>query len=221
MLSLIRNPAIIGRTRYGSQSEGRHRRFTPDGPRTLTDADVRPDGRPKVVFNPAESIIDAEAGFEPLVAPAAFDAANKLAANRGACQRGIPRSRDPARYPLSSRIYDLTNGCGHPMYGLTSGKRRIYVCGRYLKTAGSQCAHNPADGEATLVFVLGLLRQRVLAGGQRAAIRERLIAFARAEHERRPDRSAKLDHIRTELQAAEPELATISANLARAADEDA
>jgi hypothetical protein len=36
------------------------------------------------------------------------------------------RRKDPARYPLSSRIWDMSDGCGHPMYALTSGKRTLY-----------------------------------------------------------------------------------------------
>lgn len=72
VLSLIRNWAINAQTRYGVQSEGAHRRLSAEGPRLLTPADYRADGKVKVIRNPDALVIQRPAGYEPLVDPKLF-----------------------------------------------------------------------------------------------------------------------------------------------------
>jgi hypothetical protein len=155
--ALLRNHAIIGYQRYGVQAEGHHRRLGADGPRLLGDADQR-DGRPKVVENHAELVIRSPLpAFAPVVKEAVFDAAQAVLDRRGKSQRGIAKTRDVGRYPLSTRVYDMA--CGSPMWARTSGERRLYTCGKYINSSGKQCEHNQVDAEATLAFVLQTLRQ--------------------------------------------------------------
>ena len=69
------------------------------------------------------------------------------------------RVKDPAKYPLSCRVIDMTDGCGSIMYGRTSGQRRLYVCGRY-SAPNAQCNNNNnVDDEAMLALTLATIRQ--------------------------------------------------------------
>jgi len=109
-------------------------------------------------------------GMAPLVEEARFQEMNRKIERRGRTQRGVPRSKDPARYPLSCRIVDLTDGCGAMMHG----QRPIYVCGRYMRTEGDECENNAVDGEALLRFTLKTLRQLVDRHGNRDKLRQLL-----------------------------------------------
>jgi DNA invertase Pin-like site-specific DNA recombinase len=151
--ALLSNRAIVAVKQYGVQSEGAHRRLGPDGrPRLLDEADEC-DGKFKAVNNPADNVIRSPmGGFAPPVDRGVFDAAQAVLAGRGKSQRGIAKTRDPGRYPLSTRVYDLA--CGYPMWASTSGQRRVYTCGKYVNTSGRCCAHNRVDAEATLLFAL-------------------------------------------------------------------
>src|SRR5207342_3387915 len=97
---------------------------------------------------------------------------------RGQSQRGIPRAKDPARYPLACRLVDLTDGCGSVLYGRTTHDRAIYTCGRYMRTAGAECESNQVDAEATLRFTLKTLRQFVDLNGRRGKLRQKLLERA-------------------------------------------
>lgn len=153
--ALLRNTTIVGELRYGVQSEGHHRRLGENGPRLLEDHD-QPDEKPKMVYNPQDLIIRSSLpGFTPPVSNEVFDSAQAVLDERGKHQRGISKAKDPGRYPLSTRVYDMN--CGYPMYARTSGERRLYTCGRYINTYGDQCDHNQVDAEAALEFVLGVL----------------------------------------------------------------
>ena len=48
------------------------------------------------------------------------------------------------------------------MYGVTSGRRPVYRCGQYMRTAGSECPQNTTDGETLLGFVLDCWERRRL-----------------------------------------------------------
>jgi len=50
---LIENRAIIGELEFGKEALGAHRRYSPEGPRLLTDADRGADGKPKQITNTA------------------------------------------------------------------------------------------------------------------------------------------------------------------------
>jgi recombinase-like zinc beta ribbon protein len=185
----------------------------------LEDADRRADGKARTVKNPGDLIIETSAGFKPEADLGLFEKCQLIAEERGNCQRGIPRSRDPGRYPLALRIVDLTDGCGHPMYAKTSGNRRLYVCGRYLKSSGLQCEHNYVDGEAALAYVLSQLRQYVWCEGGRDALRSALMKIAQQECESQPRRREEdARTVESRLESLRREEATITRNLARASD---
>jgi DNA invertase Pin-like site-specific DNA recombinase len=221
VLTLIRNSAIIGMQSYGAQSEGSHRRVGEKGPRLLGADDTREDGMtPKVVQNEANFIISRKTGFAPSVDENLFHACQRQLKHRGRNQRGICRRRDPARYPLAMRIWDMTEGCGHPMYARTSGDRVVYVCGRYEKTAGAECAHNSVDGDAALGFTISVLTQQIDRLGGRDALRAQLLELAAADDP--PQREDVQNEIRIQkrrLAEAEVDLELIRRNFARARDD--
>ncbi len=223
VISLIRNRTIIGLNRYGVQSQGKFRRLGKIGPRLLEDQDVREDGQPKVVANPESLVITQPTGFGPAADVKLFDACQDLLEKRGRSQRGISRRKDPARYPLALHVWDMTNGCGHPMYARTSGSRPLYVCGRYMKTDGAECDHNAVDGEAALAFILSVFQQRIEQFGGREALRNRLMRMAAAPHVETSDTLAQkeLHRVQQQLVEAEEELKVIGRNMARARNNEA
>ena len=101
--ALLRNTSVIGVQRYGLQSEGHHRRLGENGPRLLEDHDQQ-DDKPKVVYNPEELIIRSSLpGFDPLVRPDDFTAAQNVLNERGKHQRGISKTKDPGDGPIQRR----------------------------------------------------------------------------------------------------------------------
>jgi len=175
VLDLCRNPAIIGVLEQIRRSEGRYRRHAASGWRSLTDGDRSEDKkRPKMISNPAEVRIKANAGFEALYDRESWSEIQQELDRRGASQRGIPRTKDPAKYPLACRVIDMTDGCGSVMYGRTSGKRALYTCGRYMRTAGAECENNQVDAEALHRLVLGWLRQCAALGMRRSRLADLL-----------------------------------------------
>jgi hypothetical protein len=175
VLDLCRNPAIMGVLELIRRSEGRYRRHGESGWRSLTDDDRAGDNnRAKMISNPVEVRIKADAGFGALYDEARWLAIQHDLDRRGASQRGIPRARDPQKYPLACRVIDMTDGCGSIMYGRTSGKRALYTCGRYMRTAGTECENNQVDAEALNRLVLSCLRQCAALGMQRTRLTELL-----------------------------------------------
>ena len=80
---------------------------------------------------------------------------------------GGRKPNNPDRYPLSTRIIDLTDGCGSTLHGRKSGERLIYGCGRYVNSGGAECHHNTVDADAMLKHVLDALVECVTkAGGE-------------------------------------------------------
>jgi Recombinase len=217
ILALIRNQAIIGMQSYGVQSEGLFRRFGKEGPRLLDNSDIEQD-KPKVIQNPSEVVMRYPSGVAACADKDLFDDCGKLLAVRGKSQRGISRRRDPARYPLAMKIFDMTGGCGHPVYALTSGNRPLYKCGRYLKTAGAECKHNTVDGEAALAFLVNVLRQQVDLLGGRDELRRRLTKLVEASQRAVPDEDegGAIRQLQHRLLNAEAELNLVARNLARA-----
>ena len=179
VLELLRNRAILGEQTYGTRAEGEHRRLGGDGPRLLNEGDRKPDGLPRLVYNPTELIITAETGFGTQCDLDKWDAVQERLNRRAKCQQGIPRVRDPARYPLSTRVLDLTENCGSIMYARTSGQRRQYLCGRYLRTCGAECENNAVDAEALLKMTLATIGQVLLRPSLRERLRERLELLAK------------------------------------------
>jgi len=148
--------------------------------------------------------------------PELFDTCQALRAHN---RRGIRRSSDPGRYPLSTRVFDLTPNCGAVLYGRMARQRPVYECSRYMRSAGRQCWHNTVDGEAALAFVLDVLRQQVQLCGGREALRRRLEQLAAVPS------AAPVNPLAAERRLAEQRLAevegelrTIQRNLALAAN---
>ena len=189
-------------------SVGVHRRFSPDGPRNLDDDnDRREDGEAKFTLNPDSQIIVRPTGYNPEANLELFDKCRQLTEERGRSQRGIPRGVNLDRYPLSTLIHDITDGCGAVLFGHKAEHKLEYECSRYRQSSGRECQRHVVDAEASLRFVLGLLRQRIKMGGGREAIRERVRQIADIEELQRP-------HIlEEELQLAEQRLGRLEAEL--------
>ena len=158
----------------GKRLDGAHRRLSPDGPRLLNDNDRTPEGIPRVVMNDIENTIIGKTGVEPRYDEIKWLEVQAQIKVRGKCQRGIPRAKDRGKYPLATRIIDLTDGCGSIMYGKTNGKKRLYTCGRYMASAGAECEHNSVDAEALLNFVLKSIQLLVQKIGTRDNLLRRL-----------------------------------------------
>ncbi len=151
---LCMNRAILGLLDYGRRSEGKHRRLGKDGARLLEDSDRNGQKKPKVIMNNPSLIITSRLPAEPQFDPGRWEKIQAETQKRSKVQRGIPRTRDPARYPLSCRVIDLSDGCLSVMYGHTHGKRLVYTCGKYMATGGAERENNTVDAEAMLRFTL-------------------------------------------------------------------
>ena len=178
---LCNNRAILGIQDYGRRSEGAHRRLGIAGPRLLGGEDRDAADRPKVVMNDPSVRIAAPLGIEPLYESDRWERLQEMSARRGSSQRGVPRAKDPSRYPLSTRLVDMTGGCGSILYGLTNGGRPLYKCGLYMRTAGAECESNAVDGEAMLRFTLKTLAELVDRQGHRDRLRELVAERARRD----------------------------------------
>ena len=206
VLDLCRNPAIIGVLEQIRRSEGTYRRHAESGWRSLTDGDRAEDKkRPKMISNPADVRIKADAGFEALYDRERWAEIQQELDRRSASQRGIPRAKDPAKYPFACRVIDMTDGCGSVMYGRTSGKRAMYTCGRYMRTAGAECENNQVDAEALHRMALSWLRQFAALGTRRNQIVDLLkkraaeAAAAKQEDVAAVDELARLRRARHQL----------------------
>ncbi len=204
---LIENAAIIGMSTYGKTSCGEHRRFSPQGPRTLEPSDRRDDDQVKRCRNDPQQAIVVPTGYESSVDPDLFEKCQQLTEQRGKSQRGIPRSRDLTRYPLSSRICDLTDDCGAVLFGRKENDRLKYECSRYRQSGGRECHRHVVDAEASLRFVLHFLRTKLGAAGGREALRAKIEKLAEAEINRRPIAEEE------ELRFAERRLYTLQSDL--------
>jgi hypothetical protein len=175
------DPINVGLQEYGRRSEGAHRRVGVEGPRLLTDTDRDVQDQPRTVMNDASTRTTAPTGMAPILDATRFAELNRQIEARGRNQRGIPRAKDPARYPLSCRLMDLTDGCGALFYGRMHGQRPIYVCGRYMRTDGCECENNAVDGEAMLRFILKTLRQLAERHDNRERLQQLLLARAQQD----------------------------------------
>jgi DNA invertase Pin-like site-specific DNA recombinase len=213
---LIENRAIIGEVEFGKNSTGAHRRLSAQGPRLLTDAERDETGRPrKTKSDPVDRIV-APGGSEAAVSRDLFEACQQQRRERGASQRGIRRS-SPAEYPLSTRIYDWSQGCQSLMYGDKKRGRRRYVCSKYLESKCKECHHHFVDADAALRFSLAVLRQRVVQLGGRVEVRKRLTKLAMTEGGApASNRQREIALAEQRVQNLEQELKVISKNLARA-----
>jgi hypothetical protein len=180
VLELCRNKAILGIVELGRRSEGVHRRVSKDGPRLLTDQDrdSRKKNKPKRIQNSSDNILSNSMGFESRYDSAKWAEIAEQLHDRGKNQRGVPRAKNPARYPLATRVVDLTDGCGALMYGQPSGERKRYTCGRYMRSCSSECYNNTVDAEALLRFTIATLQQYAVLAGGHEQIRRQLEELA-------------------------------------------
>lgn len=219
---LVRNKAIIGLCVRGKTSSGKHRRFAPDGPRMLEEPDRYGDGGAKKIIVPEGGQVVAAAGYDSLVDHELFRKCENLGEQRGRSLRGIPRAHDPAKYPLSTRIVDVTDDCGATLYGREEFGRRKYECSRYRQSGGRDCARNVIDAENALEFVLQFLRQRTGLAGGRQQLRHRLLAIAQSQELAAPPVQVDERQLTEErIGVLQQELSVIERNLARANSDEA
>jgi hypothetical protein len=148
------------------------------GSRLLEERDRNAAGEARVVFNEPALLVRRRVA-QPQLDPQKWQEIQRLMEERGQVQRGIPRVKDPARYPLACRLVDLTGGCGSILYARTNQGRPVYTCARYMRSSGSECHSNQVDAEAMLRFVLKTLRQLVDRHGNREKLRQKLLVRAR------------------------------------------
>lgn len=219
---LCSNPLIAGIKQYAKRSMGRYRRVGPDGPRELTEADRGPSDQPRTLENPLELRVRADSGGEAFVDAATWDALQPKGRTQEEGRRaGGRKPNNPDRYPLSTRIIDLTDGCGSALHGRKSGERLIYGCGRYVNSGGAECHHNTVDADAMLKLVLDALVECVTKAGGREAIRERLLAKARAEAggEAPDEEHAALPLLRHRIEELDQDLGTARQRMAKEKDD--
>jgi predicted site-specific integrase-resolvase len=214
---LCSNPIIAGIKEYGRRSEGRYRRLGVGGPRELDEHDLRPDGQPKLLENPEEVRVRAASGGQAKFDPERWQALQpkKVPADELRRQNGR-KATNPDRYPLSTRVVDLTEGCGSVMHGIPIGDRLKYVCGRYYNSGYTQCHHNTVEATPLATMLVDALVELVSKAGGRDAIRERLLtkAHAEAEHDAVPEEAAALGHLRKQLTALNDDIATAERRMA-------
>lgn len=175
---LCRNPIIVGIQQYGRRSEGSIRRLGPDGPRLLDETDRTQVGEPRIILNEPSLIIQKQIGESKFETQRWLSIQEQMN-QRGQVQKGIPRVKDPARYPLACRLVDLTNCCGAILYARTNQGRAVYTCGRYMRTSGAECESNQIDGEAMLRFVVKTIQQLVDRHGNHDKLRQKLLERAK------------------------------------------
>ncbi len=192
--NIARNPLLRAMMTYGRRSMGDQLRFTPEGPRVLSEQDYRSDGQPKFIVNSRPTQIVAAGRFEPIVDAAKHDQLLRELERRSGSQRGKPRSRTPEKNPLGSRLFDL--GCGWPMYRQPYGDGFRYLCGLYQQSHGAECRHNHVDGLLATGFLLGCIRQRLLTPHFRLKLERRLRELAeRDRSSERHDRDIKAKRV--------------------------
>jgi len=177
--ALCRNRAILGLLDYGRRSEGKVRRLGKDGPRVLEETDRDSRTKPRRITNDPSLVVTGALPGEAMFDADRWQAIQEDTRSRARSQVGIPRTRDYAKSPLSCRLIDLTDNCNSTMYSRSSGKRRLYVCGRYTKSGGAECNNNAVDAEAALKFTLGTLLEVVDRLGSHDKLRAKLLDRAR------------------------------------------
>jgi Resolvase, N terminal domain len=211
--AVARNPLLRAVVEYGRRSMGDVLRFSPQGPRELEEGDLRADGKARVVSNPESVCVKAAARFDALVEPERHARLLAKLDERGGTQRGKPRAQDPARNPLGGLIFDM--GCGWPLYRQPIKDSFNYTCGLYQQSHGAQCKHNHVDGVLATRFLLGCVRQRVLAPELNRELEGRVRAIAERE-KAQPRGDADLAGRRTELAALRAKRERAGQNLALA-----
>jgi hypothetical protein len=180
ILAIARNPLLRGVVEHGRRSMGDKLRFSPDGPRELDEtADLRADGKGKVVTNPDAIRIKAPASFAPLVDMERHERLLQELDKRAGTQRDKPRSSDRGPNPLSRRIFDMA--CGWKMSRQPYQTSFRYLCGLYQQSHGARCGHHHVDGLLATRCLLGCIRQRIVSKPTLRKLEERIRAIAERE----------------------------------------
>ncbi len=220
---LCSNPIISGIKEYGRRSEGRYRRVGPGGPRELDEHDLRPDGQPKLLENPEEVRVRSSSGGKAYFVAERWRAIQPKKGDdlTEVRRRSGRKATNPERYPLSTRVIDLTDGCGSVMHGITYGKTPKYVCGRYYNSGYTECSHNSVVASPLATMLVDALVELVNKAGGREAIRERLLEKARAEAEAdtAPKESHELALLRRRLTEIDGDIATAERRMATERDD--
>ncbi len=216
--NIARNDLLVGVATYGRRSMGDQLRFSPEGPREVTDDEFLANGKPKVVRNPPDQVIKTTTRFEALVEPTKHRELLAELDRRAGSQRGKPRSRDAANNPLGCRIFDMN--CTWPMYRAPYNGTFHYKCGLYQQSHAAQCHHNHVNGPKAVRFVLGAIRQRLLSQGGLEKLQTKLRALANAEQERQVDETIPALKQKNELVLIQSKVATVQRNLALAESPD-
>lgn len=214
---LCTNPIIAGIKEYGRRSEGRYRRVGVGGPRELEEHDLRPDGQPKLLENPEDVRVRAASGGEAKFDPERWQALQPKKTSIDEVRRkNGQKANNSERYPLSTRVIDLTDGCGSVMHGIPAADKLKYACGRYYNSGYTECNHNWVEATAVTTMLIDALVELVKKAGGREAIRDRLLAKARAEaeHNDAPAESAVLGQLRKRLADLEDDIATAERRMA-------
>ena len=179
---LCSNPIIAGIKEYGRRSEGRYRRVGADGPRPLNEDDLRPDGQPKLLENPEEVRVRGTSGGKAFIDAERWRALQpKKEPLADVRRKNGQKATNPDRYPLATRVIDLTEGCGSVMHGVPYGMKLKYVCGRYCNSGYTECHHNTVEAAPLATMLIDALLELVNKAGGRDVIRERLLERANAE----------------------------------------
>lgn len=222
---MCRNPIIAGILQLGARSEGKHRRFSPNGSRAL-NAGERNGEKVRRVRNAVADRIRVKASFDPEISIERFNKIQSQINSRANSQLDIPRSKDPSKYPLSTRVVDLTCGCGSIMYGVPHTKQinkkkvhqPFYTCGRYLKT--SECQHNKVDAERLLTLLLRSLKHMIRNSGSRNELTEKLVAAATRGIPARPQAKSMHEQLKSQAETLRHQRAEIAKKLAIETDAD-
>jgi hypothetical protein len=198
--ALTTDRIIIGVKEYGRYSEGVHYRVQATGFRPVTEDELLLVGSGKTIENDVSDRIRAAAGFAAQFDPDRWHRLQDNLKGRGSSQRGKRKAHDPAAYPLTPCVFDLTCGCGGIMHGAVrkdrGAGRPMYRCSIYTKTQGTKCHHNNIDGEALLQFTARTLVTLM----QRAAGKDNLRAAVEARIREMQNAPATLDEaIRQEV----------------------
>ena len=186
--ALATNPIIIGMKEYGRYAEGIHHRVQAAGFRPVTEDDLLIDGSGRTIENDVSDRIRAAAGFAAQFDPERWHRLQDNLKARGTSQRGKRKAHDPAAYPLTPCVFDLTCSCGGIMHGVVRKDRGVgrpmYRCSIYTKTQGAKCNHNNIDGEALLQFtartLVTLMRRVAGTDKLRAAVAARIREMQKA-----------------------------------------
>ena len=219
VVNIARDPRNVAIHEYGRRSMGDRYRYSPHGPRNLEERDFRgDDDQPRVVENPVSTRTRASAKIEPLVSPEEYERLIRILDERAGTQRGKPRSRQPDRNPLGSRIFDVE--CCWPMYRQPYQDSYRYTCGLYQQSHGALCRHNHVDGPLAVRFGLSCIKQRLLTPSLLSKLEQRLAALAKQELQRQSLPVPVIDSKQSELVEIRNQLAVVRGNLAYAKNRD-